>query len=106
MIDLNKKRAARKREAKREPVKVKLGDDVFTLPAELPFECVALLSSLGDDDANAPEIFRDVLRVLLGSQFEAFLSHAPSMTDVVEMVNGLTEEYGITLGESEASAES
>lgn len=104
-MDLDKKRAARKREAKKEPVTVKFGGKLFQLPIELPFECVIELASLAtQDDADAPRIFTGVLQKLLGKQYDEFMALGPSMTDVMELVGGLAEAYGISQGESPASA--
>lgn len=102
-IDLNKKRAARKREGKQQPVVVTFGKETFKLPPELPFEAVSLIGQLDDDGTNGPKIFSQMLVVLLGDQLEKFMAQGPSMADIMELVFGLTEEYGLTLGESPAS---
>ena len=105
MIDLNKRKAARKREGKKQPIVVKMGTDTFELPAEMPFESVvAFISMTKKNGPDVSKVFTDVLKQLLGTQYAKFMGHNPSLEDIVELVEGLMDEYGMAVGESPASA--
>jgi hypothetical protein len=108
MIDLNKQRAARKREGNKEAVEVKLGRETFSFPVELPFDAVMKLASISEAEGmDVITQMTEVLRGLLGdTQFEKFQKQSPSIEDVMALVEALMSEYGTTLGGSSVSPKS
>jgi hypothetical protein len=108
MIDLNKKRAARQREANRAPIRVKLGAKTFDFPVELPFDVVVTLVSLTRESSGADSIaaVSAVFKQLLGDEYDAFMAVGPSLDDLTELMDELLVAYGMSSGESAASAAS
>jgi hypothetical protein len=107
-VDLDAARAAR-REAKGEDIIVRFGGNDFTMPPELPFEVVEVLGDIRDAGEDAPRMANAIFQmfqILLGDQFETFKAARPSMDDLNAMLEGVMAEYGVTLGEQEASADS
>lgn len=107
-IDLDAARAAR-REANAEVPVLVLNGQEHALPAELPFEVAELLSGLDPesvktDPAAAADRVGRILEAMLGDAHEAFLASKPSIDDILALVDGLAEAYGLEdLGESQAS---
>lgn len=105
-VDLDALRAAR-REANKEAPAVTLGGQRFELPIELPLGAVAALGRMfshEDDPGILGEETLNVVRELLGDQYDDFMSHRPSMEDLEAMLNAVMPEYGFeTPGESPAS---
>lgn len=99
VIDLAAARAARvaaRGEAHGEPVTLRWSDDVeFVMPVEMPAD-FALLANDGD--------FRGAVGALLGDVAEEFFALRPSMDDLNELARAAGEVYGVTPGESPASA--
>jgi len=112
-IDLDKARAAR-REASGEPPVVVYGGKKFKLPVELPFEvsehAAALSTASAADDADASLIgseLREIVQLILGDGFPAFMAQRPSTEDMFTLVDGLADVYGFDdVGESQASVTS
>lgn len=98
-IDLDARRKARAAEAEAdgEPVEVTFGDTKFVLPAELPWRFASLLFKGEVDDA---------LAAAFGDEYERFMGLDPSVDDVQGLVEDLSEAYGLSEGESSASASS
>lgn len=94
-LDLDAARAARA-EAKQENHVVVFGGEKFELPPEPPWEMVEL-PAMGDAPGG--------VRALLGDeQYIAFKRHRPSVPDMVALLEGAVGLYGLTVGESSASA--
>ncbi len=93
-LDLNERRQARMAEANAEPLTVVLGEEEFTLPAELPLAFAFYMQNLDMDKAAASLVGK--------SDADRFLAANPSMQDMEAIV----EEYGIDMGESSASPRS
>lgn len=98
-IDLNKARAAR-REANKEAPEVVIGDQKFVLPVEMPFAVTEHLAVLKDaeerkENALVATAILNILRVLFGADYEAFMEQAPSMQDLEVLLEQLMAEYGI-----------
>lgn len=96
IIDLAAARAARA-EAQREPVILKWDEGIeFTLPPEMPVEF-----ALCAQEDN----MRGALTALLGDdQAGEFFALRPSMDDINDLSQLAGEVYGVTPGESVASA--
>jgi hypothetical protein len=106
-INLDAAKAAR-REAKKEAPTVTFGGQDFVLPIELPFAAVEAIASIqeaqaANDGAGTSKGILAVVRVLLGDDYSAFMSHRPSMEDVEALFDGVMEEYGTSLGEQPPS---
>lgn len=107
-IDLNAGLAAR-REALKESPTVIWGDppQTFVLPVEMPFAVVEHLGALAradaSDNAAQADALLDVMRDLLGDQYEAFMSHRPSMKVLEQLLDEAATEYGLDPGKSSAS---
>lgn len=106
-IDLDKARAGR-REAQGEAPVVRFGSRDFVLPIELPLEVSLALADIenAQDGTGAARAVREVVRILLGSQMEAFMALQPSMNDLEALFEGMLAEYGLTAGESQAPEDS
>lgn len=103
-LDLNKKREERKKarvaanENKPEqPKRVKLNDLTVTLPQELP---ARFAMALADRDLE------EAIAILFGEKAATFWEQEPSMDDVNALAEGVTELYGVAVGESSPSATS
>lgn len=95
IIDLCAARAARL-EALGAPVILKWDEGVeFTLPVEMPAE-FALRAQEGN--------MRGALEALLGDQTAEFFALQPSMDDINDLSEMAAEVYGMSPGESMASA--
>lgn len=108
-INLDAARAAR-REAEQEAPIVTLGGKDYELPVELPFEvaehfaALAIAKERKDEAAMAAGVIQ-VVKSLLGDHFDSFMKSRPSIDDLLALVEGLTEAYGVEdVGESQASA--
>lgn len=98
MIDLDAKRAEReaaRREAEKVGPVIKFGGISYELPAELPYGTLEALRGINNEE-TAPAAMSDLVRALLGKQYEAFLASSPSIEDVNELVGGLMTEYGVS----------
>lgn len=108
-VDLDKARAAR-REAQGEAPVVRFGSRDFVLPMEMPFVVVEHLGQLAQaDDTDNAAVAAAILAILgdlFGDQYEAFMQNKPSMQDLTGMFDGIMAVYGVTVGESPASASS
>lgn len=93
MIDLDKKRAAR-REAKGKGPEVTFGGAVYELAPEMPFEAIEALEGLQSEE-TAPAALVRLVRALLGEQYEAIKAAGLTTEDVNEFVGGIMEEYGV-----------
>jgi hypothetical protein len=91
-FDLNARRAAR---AEQEGKELKIGDDVFTLPNELPL--------LFLEEISAGKVRAALAQLVGGDRVEALLSHGVSQTDLTDVIG---EFYSVDLGESPASTSS
>jgi hypothetical protein len=111
MIDLNKARAAR-REAEGEAPQVQLGEKVFELPVELPFECVEYVTRMAKftEDSDPQEVnavTEGFVKALFGTvDYALFLGERPTTADIQALLMGVLEEYGLSSGESPASESS
>lgn len=92
MIDIDKKRAAR-REAKGEGPELMIGGNTYQLAPELPFGVLEAMAGLQDEDTAAAAMV-DLTKALLGEHYAAIL---PSLTvdDVNDIVADVMEEYGL-----------
>ena len=99
-IDLDARRKARAAEAEadHEPVEVVFSDTKFELPAELPWRFASLLFKGEVEPALAAAFGED--------EYQRFLALDPSVDDVQGLVEDLSEAYGLSEGESSASASS
>lgn len=107
-IDLDAARAARREAAKEQPT-ITLNGKTFTLPLELPLSLAEAFIGFGDIqddevDMKIPGILAGVMRSLLGDQYESFMAEGPSLDDLMVILNGMKETYGVDLGEQLASA--
>jgi hypothetical protein len=92
VIDLDGARAARK---ETQPVTLKFGGKEFELPSELPIMFAELATQ---------NKMQEALQALLGSeQSEDFFALSPSVQDLEEFANAITEVYGLDEGKSERS---
>lgn len=97
VIDLDAARAARA-EALGEPLVVRFGGEEFTLPAEVPYDYLALLAS-GDP--------RAAINALLGeAEAPRFWQQRPSVGDMRVLMEGIEEAAGLKEGEAPASGSS
>jgi hypothetical protein len=116
-LDSNREqRDAARREAGKEDIIVTFGGEDFVCPPEMPFESVAALGVIrnatkefegkGDAAVLAGGVL-DLFRILVGDErFVAFKAHRPSLEDLDAMMKFVFAEYGVTLGESQASTQS
>lgn len=98
MIDLDagRERRAAEREGKGEAPTLKVNGTTYDLPVEMP------LDLLRTDDPTAMD---SIAHILFGDDADKVWPTL-SVPDFVEIVKGLREAYGITPGESQASATS
>lgn len=106
-VNLDAARAARRPEA---PTVVLDGRE-FTLAAELPFSAILDLRELNaaskkNNLSKQAEAIASVMRALLGDEFDAFMALAPSLEDLVAVIEGVMPAYGGDLPESSASPNS
>lgn len=111
-VDLDAARAARREAGGEAPVIVIDGEE-FILPVELPFaimDDLARLFKAKDDKEALAELSVEALPVitrgLLGSDYERFIAHRPSVDDFLVLFEGVMGAYGLSddVGESSASA--
>jgi hypothetical protein len=89
VINLDAKRAERKKKAKAPPT-LKLGGETFKLPAEMP---LAAFSPMRVGDVEG------YLRGLLGDeQWQRFSAHGLSLEDTEEISKGIGPLYGLQNG--------
>lgn len=103
-IDLDAARAARAEAAGEGPVVVFGGGD-FPLPPEMPFSVAESLATLNEmsTSAKAAEM-QAIFKALLGENYESFMAQSPSLEDMLALIEGLGQAYGLEdVGESEAS---
>jgi hypothetical protein len=91
VIDLDAARAARA-EAQSEAPVLRFANKDWTLPVELPWE-IAEAAAAGDAAAAL-----NAIQLLLGDQWAEFKSHRPSLADVLVIVEGIGELYGVAAG--------
>lgn len=110
-INLDTIRAARA-EANEETIELVFGDDTITLPPELP---VAVLVGFGrlqgtdtDGAGGDPTGLNEGLVALVGEDFakKLLLEYRLGVFELIDFLSEAAELYGITLGESSASAPS
>lgn len=110
-VDLDAARAAR-REAKNEAPKVTFGGREFVMPIEMPFGVVVCLGRMAEaetakDNGSISAIIVEILKLLLGDEYDAFMALGPSEKDITALVNGIVTEYGFAdSGERRASPSS
>ena len=107
-IDLDAAKAAR-REANGEAPTVVFGGKEYELPVELPFEVATSMAGLDEESIKADpslvgEKINAVVSILFGTSVEEFMGGAPSMNDLMALIEGLSGVYGLDAGESQASA--
>lgn len=104
-IDLNAARAARAEAGGLEEKTLVVGDDTYPLPSELP---VALLEAVIRAQAGDIAAFQDAMVALFGAETysELVAKHRLSVEDLVFAIEAVVDDYGVTLGESPASAAS
>ena len=98
-IDLDQRR----QEAHREPVEVVVGGRTFSLLPTLPVSLALQVDQLagGDlDPARIETVFRTLMHGLAGDQAEELAG----LISLDELQALMVEAYGMTMGESEASA--
>lgn len=88
VIDLDAARLAREEVQGAAPVIRFAGQD-WQLPRELPFE-IAEAAASGDATAALKGI-----QILLGSRWEEFKACGPTLGDIVVIVQGIGELYGV-----------
>ena len=91
VLDLDAARAARKEAQKEAPV-IKFKGKEFPLPVELPWE-VAETAAVGDASSALKAI-----ELLIGSQWKEFKKLNPSVADVMVIVEGIGDIYGVSSG--------
>lgn len=103
-LDLDAARAAREEVAKPEEAPaVEFGGERYTLPLELPFGVFMRMASLKKDPAQGLEAMTDLLTSLFGDRTDEFLAAGPSLSDLLVLLEHLTDVYGVDVGEAEAS---
>lgn len=93
MIDLDKKRAAR-REAKGAGPEVKLGGKTYELPSELPFAVIEALDELQGENPAASAMI-DLTKAILGTHYADILAAGLTTDDITELIGDLMKEYGL-----------
>jgi hypothetical protein len=106
-INLDAAKAARREAIKEQPT-ITYGGRSWELPIELPLETAVVIADLqgamDGEGSEAAMLFRQVVTSLLGDTEGAkFMEMQPSIQDVSALIIGLVDEYGLTVGESEAS---
>jgi hypothetical protein len=101
-LDLDKARAARA-EATGERHTFVWSDETYTLPPDLPLAFLTATSALArgetpDVMAMARSLFED------DAAWDRYLAAGTTGSDIIELVNSVGGVYGLTLGESPASA--
>lgn len=101
-IDLNEKRAARLAERGGEPTVIVIDEAEYVIADELP---VALLDVIGDvQGGNFAAISAAMVAIFGEDTWEALrANHRLSIDDLVDILDDVTEGYGVTMGESSAS---
>jgi hypothetical protein len=94
-VDLDAARAARA-EADGEAREFVLGGEVFALPAEIPWET--------SERFTAGDVMGGLVILLGPEQSERLRSVGPSVQDIEALAGAIGELYGISQGESQASA--
>lgn len=102
-IDLNASRAARQ-EVLREPMVVELENATYELPPELPIGVTDILADLANikEDQVGPAQLNTVyeaMKLLFGEEQWADFRNRASMNDVLILIQGVFEAYGVSLGE-------
>lgn len=110
-INLDEARAARREAQKEIPEPIVFNGVEFELPLELPITCVHWMTKLGvasekkDGEGITKALVGTVEALFSAETCERFMAFNPSLEDLLAVVEGLPEEYGLTAGESTASAE-
>lgn len=102
-FDMDKARAAR-REAQGDQPDVTFGGTTFTFPIEMPIEVLehAALAKNAEKKKDEEKLLTatlNILRVLLGKQYESFMANQPSMEDLDGLVTYIFKEYGSSADE-------
>lgn len=121
VTDLDKKRAARN-EQNPEPHAIVLGGEKFVLPLEMPLDIIEPLMDVQTVQGTLPEDPKDMkpeqqvamihalqatCTAILGeADYKRFRSVRPSLEDYQAFVDASLAAYGLSEGESGASAES
>lgn len=103
-IDLDAARAARaEKSTDTETPTVAYAGKVFDLPRELPFGVFLRMAELAVDPEKALDSMADFVRSLFGDRAQEFLDLGPSMDDLLALMDGLSEGYGVDAGKASAS---
>lgn len=114
-INLDAARAARAEQRAAsgvEPITVAVGDSVYRLPDEMPvavLEAAARLDAIDDEHAGeVPQLVTECVSHLVGAEVYAELIavHHLTLEDLRDLLGAVATEYGLSLGESPASAPS
>ena len=111
VVDLNKMRAARLEKKGPGPV-VEFGNAKIQCPPEVPFmvlEAFGRMETAQNDESagGTASATLDIVRSLLGADgFEKFMAESPATEDIAAFLEGVLKEYGVDVGESQASSES
>lgn len=102
-IDLNQIRAAKAEVEKEQPVLL-VNDKEYKLPIRLTVSTIDLLDQLGGK--NDFEVIKQLLTILVGKKEAPKLMEELSVDECYVIFGGLLDEYGLTAGNSTASARS
>jgi len=107
-VDLNKMRAARLEKLSPGPV-VEFGTETFQCPPEIPFAVIEAFANLeaadqAQDGDRSILALKDAVRGILGDdRFDAFMAQKPATEDMAGLIEVAFAEYGVDLGELQAS---
>ena len=94
-LDAARKARAAKSETGGKPHDITVDGETFTIPVEMPLDAALAIS-----DGHVALFFEE----LLNGQHEAFAKHKISVDDLLVLVEGVSEMYGLdNLGEALAS---
>jgi len=115
-IDLNAARAARAEKNQDEPVVIRIGEDVYKLPREMPLAYIdtagaMALAARSDDEeeqSRVPELIIKAITTMVGEEAyrELVDKHALTYDDLRVIFQEAGELYGVSLGEPSASGDS
>src|ERR1051326_7372837 len=107
-INLDEARVARREEAKIHPT-LTFGGKTYDLPIELPVGATKHLRSLSeatkakDGDAITAALLGAMEAILSEDQYAEFMKFKPAIQDLARVVEGSPAEYGLEVGEAQAS---
>lgn len=106
-IDLDAARAARRENSETdETPTATFAGTVFELPREMPFGVFLRMAELQEDPETALDVMGSFVSSLFGPRAEEFLALGPSMDDLLALMAGLSDGYGIDTGKASASPDS